>query len=31
VFDGDVAQTELVGPPNPIVKQQLREVRASAQ
>jgi predicted AlkP superfamily phosphohydrolase/phosphomutase len=28
VFDGDVAQTELVGPPNPIVKQQLRDVRA---
>ncbi|HXI30308.1 MAG TPA: alkaline phosphatase family protein [Vicinamibacterales bacterium] len=28
VFDGDVAQTELVGPPNPIVKQQLRETRA---
>jgi predicted AlkP superfamily phosphohydrolase/phosphomutase len=28
VFDGDTAQTELVGPPNPIVKQQLREVRA---
>ena len=30
VFDGEVAQTELVGPPNPIVKQQLRELRASA-
>ena len=28
VFDGDTAQTELVGPPNPIVKQQLRELRA---
>jgi predicted AlkP superfamily phosphohydrolase/phosphomutase len=28
VFDGDLAQTELVGPPNPIVKQQLRELRA---
>jgi len=28
VFDGDVAQTELVGPPNPIVRQQLRTVRA---
>jgi predicted AlkP superfamily phosphohydrolase/phosphomutase len=28
VFDGDVAQSELVGPPNPIVKQQLRELRA---
>src|SRR5438034_2990668 len=30
VFDGDVAQTELVGPPNPIVKQQLRELRAKS-
>ena len=30
VFDGDTAQTELVGPPNPIVKQQLRELRAQA-
>jgi len=29
VFDGDVAQTELVGPPNPIVKQRLRELRAN--
>ena len=28
VFDGDVAQSELVGPPNPIVKQQERDVRA---
>lgn len=28
VFDGDTAQTELVGPPNPIVRQQLREARA---
>jgi predicted AlkP superfamily phosphohydrolase/phosphomutase len=28
VFDGDSAQTELVGPPNPIVRQQLREARA---
>jgi predicted AlkP superfamily phosphohydrolase/phosphomutase len=27
VFDGDMAQTELVGPPNPIVRQQLRELR----
>ena len=26
VFDGDIAQTELVGPPNPIVRQQLRAV-----
>ena len=30
VFDGEVAQTELVGPPNPIVKQQLRELRANS-
>jgi predicted AlkP superfamily phosphohydrolase/phosphomutase len=28
VFEGDVAQTELVGPPNPIVRKQLREARA---
>ena len=28
IFDGDVAQTELVGPPNPIVRQQLRAIRA---
>ncbi len=28
VFDGDTAETELVGPPNPIVKQQLRALRA---
>ncbi len=28
VFDGDTAQTELVGPPNPIVRQQLRAARA---
>jgi predicted AlkP superfamily phosphohydrolase/phosphomutase len=28
VFDGDSATTELVGPPNPIVRQQLREARA---
>jgi predicted AlkP superfamily phosphohydrolase/phosphomutase len=30
VFDGDTAQTELVGPPNPIVRQKLREARAKA-
>jgi predicted AlkP superfamily phosphohydrolase/phosphomutase len=30
IFDGDTAQTELVGPPNPIVRQQLRELRAKA-
>jgi predicted AlkP superfamily phosphohydrolase/phosphomutase len=29
VFDGEVARTELVGPPNPIVRQQLRAVRAN--
>ncbi len=29
VFDGDVAQTELVGPPNPIVRQQLRAARST--
>ena len=28
VFDGDIAQSELVGPPDPIVRQQLREVRS---
>ena len=28
VFDGDTASTELVGPPNPIVRQQLRQWRA---
>ena len=28
VFEGDTARTELVGPPNPIVRQQLRETRA---
>ena len=31
VFEGDVAETELVGPPNPIVRQQLREARAAAR
>jgi len=30
IFDGDVAQTELVGPPNPIVRQQLRAARAAS-
>jgi predicted AlkP superfamily phosphohydrolase/phosphomutase len=29
VFDGDVARTELVGPPNPIVRQQLRAARSA--
>jgi predicted AlkP superfamily phosphohydrolase/phosphomutase len=28
VFDGNVAETELVGPANPIVKQQETEIRA---
>jgi predicted AlkP superfamily phosphohydrolase/phosphomutase len=28
VFDADIAQTELIGPPNPIVRQQLRAARA---
>jgi len=27
VFDGDVAHAELVGPPNPIVRQQIERVR----
>ena len=31
VFDGDVAQGELVGPPNPIVRQQQREIRAMGE
>src|SRR5581483_6742159 len=30
VFDGDTAQTELVGPPNPIVRQQVRALRGGA-
>jgi predicted AlkP superfamily phosphohydrolase/phosphomutase len=30
VFDGPVAKTELVGPPNPIVRQQLQALRAKA-
>jgi predicted AlkP superfamily phosphohydrolase/phosphomutase len=29
VFEGDTAHTELVGPPNPIVRQQLRQARAN--
>jgi predicted AlkP superfamily phosphohydrolase/phosphomutase len=28
VFEGDTAKTELVGPPNPIVRQQIRAIRA---
>jgi predicted AlkP superfamily phosphohydrolase/phosphomutase len=31
VFDGGVARTELVGPPNPIVRQQLQAIRAKGQ
>ncbi|HEX2443897.1 MAG TPA: alkaline phosphatase family protein [Vicinamibacterales bacterium] len=31
VFDGPAARTELVGPPNPIVRQQLHAIRAKAQ
>src|SRR5205807_9588366 len=27
IFDGESAQTELVGPPDPIVREQLRELR----
>src|SRR4029077_3118609 len=30
IFEGDVAQTDFVGPPNPIVGQQLRQARATA-
>src|SRR5438093_5587585 len=29
VFDGDTGRTELVGPPDPIVRQQLRAARAT--
>src|SRR5436309_611769 len=29
VFDGDMARTDLVGPANPIVGQQLRQARAA--
>ena len=31
VFDGNTANGDLVGPPNPIVRQQLRELRAKGQ
>ena len=27
VMDRDVARTELVGPPNPVVRQQMQELR----
>ena len=30
VMDGDVAKTELVGPPNPVVRQQIAALRAKA-
>ena len=30
VMDGDVARTELVGPPNPVVRQQLAALRAKS-
>jgi len=30
VMDGDVARTELVGPPNPIVRQQIQALRAKS-
>jgi predicted AlkP superfamily phosphohydrolase/phosphomutase len=30
VFEGDTARTELIGPPNPIVRQQQRELRAKS-
>jgi predicted AlkP superfamily phosphohydrolase/phosphomutase len=28
VMDGDVAKTELIGPPNPVVRQQIQALRA---
>ena len=31
VVENDVAHTELVGPPNPIVRQQIRAIRAGPQ
>jgi predicted AlkP superfamily phosphohydrolase/phosphomutase len=31
VFDGDIARTELNGPPNPIVRQQLQQIRAKGR
>jgi predicted AlkP superfamily phosphohydrolase/phosphomutase len=31
VMEGDTARTELVGPPNPIVRQQLQALRGKAQ
>ncbi len=29
-FDGDTAETQLVGPPNPIVRKQLADIRAKS-
>ena len=31
VFENDMARTELVGPPNPIVRQQLQAIRAQGR
>lgn len=31
VFDGDVARGDLIGPPNPIIRQEMREVRAKGR
>jgi predicted AlkP superfamily phosphohydrolase/phosphomutase len=30
VMDGDVARTELVGPPNPVIRQQIQAIRAKS-
>ena len=30
VFNGDMAETELIGPPHPIVRQRIRELRAKS-
>jgi predicted AlkP superfamily phosphohydrolase/phosphomutase len=27
VVDGDVAQTEIIGPPNPVIRQQIQQIR----
>ena len=31
IFDGNIAKTELAGPPNPIIRQKLKAIRAKAQ
>jgi predicted AlkP superfamily phosphohydrolase/phosphomutase len=31
VFENDMAESELVGPPNPVVRQQQREIRARGE